>query len=125
MFSQSSGYNSVSQLLYYCLLVYAQGTPSTAGMVMYLDVIPEKDCVLAQVLKHCGAVPFAKTNSPQIMLRSVCRAMCALCKFACAMCMHLTAVMKHNDAVVGSCIHLMNQLRIYGNAQSLVPYLVY
>nr|XP_039258903.1 vitamin D3 hydroxylase-associated protein-like [Styela clava] len=45
-----------------------KGTPSTAGMAMYLDDFPARDCVLAEVLKQLGAVPFVKSNSVQIML---------------------------------------------------------
>ncbi|XP_039262529.2 vitamin D3 hydroxylase-associated protein-like isoform X1 [Styela clava] len=45
-----------------------KGTPSCVGLAMYLDQIPTEDLVLAKVLKQCGAVPFVKTNTVQIML---------------------------------------------------------
>nr|XP_039261917.1 fatty-acid amide hydrolase 1-like [Styela clava] len=45
-----------------------KGAPSTVGIASYLDNIATSDCVLAQVLKHCGAVPFAKTNFSQMIL---------------------------------------------------------
>nr|XP_039261261.1 fatty-acid amide hydrolase 1-like isoform X1 [Styela clava] len=45
-----------------------KGSASTVGISKFLDNIATEDCVLVKVLKHCGAVPFAKTNLPQMML---------------------------------------------------------
>ena len=40
---------------------------STIGVSMFLGQPATDDCVLVKVLKHCGAVPFVKTNLPQLM----------------------------------------------------------
>lgn len=42
---------------------------SSCGVVAYLDQPAEKDCVLVEVLKRQGAIPFVKTNLPQSLLR--------------------------------------------------------
>lgn len=47
---------------------FLQGMDSTIGLATYIGHPALEDCVLAKVLKHCGAVPFVKTNLPQLML---------------------------------------------------------
>lgn len=49
-----------------------KGHASTCGMVHFLDIPVEKDCVLVQVLKKQGAIPFVKTNVPQSMMNYDC-----------------------------------------------------
>ena len=51
-----------------CYLV--RGTPSTHGLVKYADAVcadPACEAALVQILRRLGAVPFCKTNVPQIM----------------------------------------------------------
>lgn len=42
---------------------------SSCGMIINLDQPAQKDCVLVEVLKRQGAIPFVKTNVPQAMLK--------------------------------------------------------
>lgn len=48
--------------------VAIKGYDSTIGCSQYIDQPYEEDCVLVQVLKQQGAVPFVKTNIPQTMI---------------------------------------------------------
>ncbi|XP_073517249.1 vitamin D3 hydroxylase-associated protein-like isoform X2 [Phyllobates terribilis] len=45
-----------------------QGHPSTCGLVQYIDVLEKEDSIIVRVLKKQGAIVFAKTNVPQILL---------------------------------------------------------
>ncbi|XP_062995474.1 fatty-acid amide hydrolase 1-like [Elgaria multicarinata webbii] len=45
---------------------------STLGLVKYLNQPAAADAVVVQVLKHQGAIPFAKTNVPQSLLSFDC-----------------------------------------------------
>nr|CAB3244153.1 fatty-acid amide hydrolase 1-like [Phallusia mammillata] len=45
-----------------------QGMDSTIGLSQYIGKPELEDAVLVKVLRHCGAVPFVKTNLPQLML---------------------------------------------------------
>ncbi|XP_069837288.1 vitamin D3 hydroxylase-associated protein-like [Dendropsophus ebraccatus] len=49
-----------------------KGHDSTAGLLKNLEHPASEDCVIAQVLKRQGAVPFVKTNIPQSMLNYDC-----------------------------------------------------
>nr|XP_026691817.1 fatty-acid amide hydrolase 1-like [Ciona intestinalis] len=44
-----------------------KGMDTTIGLVNLIGIPAKEDCVLVKVLKHCGAIPFAKTNLPQLM----------------------------------------------------------
>lgn len=50
---------------------FPKGHASTLGLSLHEGVASESDCVVVQVLKLQGAVPFVHTNVPQSMLRSV------------------------------------------------------
>ncbi|XP_078527819.1 vitamin D3 hydroxylase-associated protein-like [Lissotriton helveticus] len=49
-----------------------KGHDSSMGLVNFLDHPSSEDCVVVQVLKKQGAVPFVKTNIPQSMLNYDC-----------------------------------------------------
>jgi hypothetical protein len=49
-----------------------EGYPSTIGLAKLCTNVAEKDCVIVQVLKAAGAVPFCHTNIPQTMLSYEC-----------------------------------------------------
>ncbi|XP_078527818.1 vitamin D3 hydroxylase-associated protein-like [Lissotriton helveticus] len=49
-----------------------KGHDSSMGLVNFLDRPISEDCVVVQVLKKQGAVPFVKTNIPQSMLNYDC-----------------------------------------------------
>ena len=49
-------------------LLYFQGYDSTGGMSVLLDHPAREDGVLIQVLCKQGAVPFVRTNIPQLMM---------------------------------------------------------
>ncbi|KAM9324610.1 fatty-acid amide hydrolase 1 [Gastrophryne carolinensis] len=49
-----------------------KGHDSTLGLVRNLERPAEEDCVVVQVLKLQGAIPFLKTNVPQSMLNYDC-----------------------------------------------------
>ncbi|KAJ1169841.1 hypothetical protein NDU88_001729 [Pleurodeles waltl] len=49
-----------------------KGHDSSMGLVNFLERPSSEDCVLVQVLKKQGAVPFVKTNVPQSMLNFDC-----------------------------------------------------
>ena len=42
---------------------------STSGLYQYINDPALADCVIVQVLKRCGAIPFAKTNLAQMTKR--------------------------------------------------------
>lgn len=48
---------------------FPKGHDSTLGLSLNEGMPSESDCVLVQVLKLQGAVPFVHTNVPQSMLR--------------------------------------------------------
>lgn len=48
---------------------FLQGQDSTLGLSLNEGVPAECDCVVVQVLKLQGAVPFVHTNIPQSMFR--------------------------------------------------------
>lgn len=50
---------------------FSKGHASTLGLSLNEGVTSESDCVVVQVLKLQGAVPFVHTNVPQSMLRLV------------------------------------------------------
>ena len=52
-------------------IIYFQGLPSTIGLSTLIEELASEDCVVAKVLKHCGAIPFVKTNGPQTLLSYV------------------------------------------------------
>ncbi|XP_056409393.1 vitamin D3 hydroxylase-associated protein-like, partial [Hyla sarda] len=49
-----------------------KGHTSHCGLVHYLGAEEAEDCVVVQVLKRQGAVPFVKTNIPQSMINFDC-----------------------------------------------------
>ena len=42
---------------------------TTVGLLQNVDDPSLQDAVVVQVLKHCGAIPFVKTNLSQMMFR--------------------------------------------------------
>ncbi|XP_075688663.1 vitamin D3 hydroxylase-associated protein-like [Rhinoderma darwinii] len=46
-----------------------KGHDASLGLIKNLERPASEDCVIVQVLKKCGAVPFVKTNIPQSMLK--------------------------------------------------------
>lgn len=51
-------------------IIQHQNYDSSCGVVINLDRPAQEDSVLVQVLKKQGAIPFVKTNLPQVLLRS-------------------------------------------------------
>ncbi|XP_068095690.1 vitamin D3 hydroxylase-associated protein-like [Hyperolius riggenbachi] len=49
-----------------------KGHDSTLGLLKHFNQPATKDCILVQVLKKQGAIPFVKTNVPQSMLNYDC-----------------------------------------------------
>lgn len=49
--------------------LFFKGAPVTLGLVNWIDNICDDDSNIVKVLKHLGAVPFVRTNLPQIMFR--------------------------------------------------------
>ncbi|XP_077981054.1 fatty-acid amide hydrolase 1-like [Glandiceps talaboti] len=49
-----------------------QGYDSTMGFAKFVDKPADSDCVVVQVLKSQGAIPFMKTNVPQSLLSYSC-----------------------------------------------------
>ncbi|XP_073420040.1 fatty-acid amide hydrolase 1-like isoform X2 [Dendrobates tinctorius] len=49
-----------------------KGHDTTLGLIRNLELPASEDCVIVQVLKKQGAVPFVKTNIPQSMLNYDC-----------------------------------------------------
>ncbi|XP_032821859.2 fatty-acid amide hydrolase 1 isoform X1 [Petromyzon marinus] len=49
-----------------------QGCYSTCGLICGVENLAAEDCVIAKVLRHQGAVIFAKTNVPQSLLSFEC-----------------------------------------------------
>ncbi|CAK8674010.1 unnamed protein product [Clavelina lepadiformis] len=47
--------------------IETKGMDSTIGLAQFIDSPAKDDAVLVKVLKHCGAVPFVKTNLSQMM----------------------------------------------------------
>ncbi|KAJ1169861.1 hypothetical protein NDU88_001749 [Pleurodeles waltl] len=48
--------------------VACKGYDSSCGLLQFHDVLDQEDCVLIQVLKKQGGIPFVKTNIPQALL---------------------------------------------------------
>ncbi|XP_078527807.1 fatty-acid amide hydrolase 1-like isoform X2 [Lissotriton helveticus] len=49
-----------------------KGYDSASGLLQFHDVMDEEDCVLIQVLKKQGGIPFVKTNIPQALFSYDC-----------------------------------------------------
>ncbi|XP_078527804.1 vitamin D3 hydroxylase-associated protein-like [Lissotriton helveticus] len=52
--------------------VACKGYDSACGLLQFHDVLEQEDCVLIQVLKKQGGIPFVKTNIPQALLNYDC-----------------------------------------------------
>ena len=48
-----------------------KGFPLTSGCIAWLDNIVEKDAVAVQLLREEGAIPFIRTNIPQVLSTSI------------------------------------------------------
>ena len=62
--SETLVYGILGHLLYQ----YFQGYDSTGGMCALLDHPAREDGVLVKVLRKQGAVPYVRTNIPQLMM---------------------------------------------------------
>ncbi|XP_055497537.1 vitamin D3 hydroxylase-associated protein-like isoform X3 [Leucoraja erinacea] len=52
--------------------INCKGHASTCGLKKFLNKIVDEDCVIVQVLKKQGAIPFVKTNVPQTLFSYEC-----------------------------------------------------
>ncbi|XP_017262781.1 fatty-acid amide hydrolase 1 [Kryptolebias marmoratus] len=52
--------------------IATKGQVSSCGVIINLDQPAQEDCVLIEVLKKQGAIPFVKTNLPQALLNYDC-----------------------------------------------------
>lgn len=56
-------------IIYFTSTFLTKGLDSTIGLSKQIGKMEDCDAVLVKVLRYCGAVPFVKTNLPQLMLR--------------------------------------------------------
>jgi fatty acid amide hydrolase len=52
--------------------VNVAGYDATLGLMRYMGLPADQDCLLVEVIKRAGGVPFTKTNIPQTLISYEC-----------------------------------------------------